>query len=77
MDYLIYFIIGIVFVQWIIPICEAVADLIVTLLEALKYKIGISTAKSKATMESIIEPKKNNQLIGFVAQREEEKDNDL
>lgn len=74
---LLYFFIGVIFIELVIPILESLATLVVTVLEALSTKIAVSVAKSKISIQKICEdaePKETANAIGFVYHAPEEKD---
>lgn len=69
-----YFILGILFVQIILPILDGLASALITWLEVLK---GVATVKITAMNEQIQKmglPETSTHVIGFAVNNEEEDD---
>ena len=67
-----YFILGILFIEVVIPIVEALVNLILTLIEVAKGKSSFTIAQLSADIAKINEPEKQPQrAIGFVVPSDE------
>lgn len=70
---LIFFILGIIFIELIIPVIEALTIVIVTALEAAKGKLNMTISKYNIQIQKMaeeLEPE-NTHAIGFVVQNNE------
>lgn len=84
---LLYFLIGIAFAQWLLPIGDAIANLIISFLEMLKGKTSVQITKMNVDIQKITDSAKEGEVvhrqIGFCIDPEEEEegeeedDNDL
>lgn len=77
MKILTYFILGIIFIQWCVPIGDSLTELIVTAFEALKGRLGLHITKTNMEIKHYsAEPEQR--LIGFKlkADENEEKEDD-
>lgn len=67
-----YFILGILFIEVVIPIVEALVNLILTWIEVVKGKSSFTIAQLSADIAKINEPEKQPQrAIGFVIPSDE------
>ena len=67
-----YFILGILFIEVVIPIVEALVTLILTWIEVAKGKSSFTIAQLSADVAKINEPEKQPQrAIGFVVPSDE------
>ena len=82
MKILTYFILGIIFIQWCVPIGDSLTELIVTVIEMLKGKLGLSITKSNVAIKKLTDDvtETEEHLIGFqidpVEYEEEEEEDD-
>ena len=70
---LIFFILGIIFIELIIPVIEALTIVIVTALEVAKGKLNMTISNYNIQIQKMaeeLEPE-NSHAIGFVAQNNE------
>lgn len=66
MDYLLYFLAGIVFSQYLMPIGDSIANLIISFIEMLKGKIGLNIARYNVAIQKLSEePEVARHVIGF------------
>ncbi len=70
-----YFLLGIIFIQWCIPLGDSLVELIVSAIETLKGKLGVKISKYNAEIQKIADdldkPIAHN-LIGFQVDSSEE-----
>ena len=67
-----YFILGILFIEVVIPIVESLVNLILTWIEVAKGKSSFTIAQLSADIAKINEPEKQPQrAIGFVVPSDE------
>ncbi len=52
---LLYFLLGIFFIQWFFPILESLSELATAAIELLKGKVGLKLAKYNAQIQKITE----------------------
>ena len=79
MEILVYFILGAVFIQWIIPILDSFTSLILTLIEYCKAKVSVPIAKYNAKIQENTNPYKDiedKHIAGFVVSEEDENTNE-
>ena len=75
MEILVYFILGIVFIQWVVPILDSFTSLILTLIEYCKAKVSVPIAKYNTKIQESANPYKDiedKHIAGFVASEEDE-----
>lgn len=70
MSVFLYFIAGIIFIQWIVPIGDALANLIISYLEMLKGKASLGITQYNAQIQKLAEeianpPEIAHHVIGF------------
>lgn len=69
-----YFLLGIIFIQWGLPLGDSIIELIATFFEVIKAKLGLCVAKYNFQIAEIIDKKKKpieKQAIGFKIPEEE------
>ena len=77
---IIAFILGIIFIQWVIPLIDGIINVILTLFEVWKGKMAIKITQSQAQVEqvknkySVVE---QTSPIGFMITTEDEEEEDL
>lgn len=77
MQILTYFLLGIVFIQYGIPLGDAIIELIVTALECVKGKLGLSIASANKKIQNLSKSGSiESRLIGFQVDSDEEEVDD-
>lgn len=71
---MLYFILGMVSVQFLFPICESITAVILTALEALKGYFGTKVAKYNRIIHGDDEESPKKRPMGFIQHLEEEDD---
>ena len=69
------FLLGIIFWQWIIPLCEGVMNLFLTFIELLKSHLNVKIAQNQAKMKDDTENNKTP-MIGFTIAEDNKKEVD-
>lgn len=76
MKALTFFILGIVFIQWVTPLGDSLIELIVTAFEALKGRLGVTISRFNKAISDISEGEIETHVIGFQVDNEPEEEED-
>lgn len=71
---LLFFICGVAFAEWIIPVIDSIVSLFVTYVETKKGRCAVTIAKLQNTLEN---PPEKSPAIGFEWVSEEEGDEEV
>jgi len=66
MEYLLFFLAGVVFIQWVIPLVDEICNTIMTALEVVKSNLAVKIAKCQVEMRDMgIETDECKHEMGF------------